>query len=152
MRRQVILSLLYSCILCAGSFAQPTAHEASPADVAEYERVVGSAKNLPAHKLDRRLPALAFGDWLQAEVGSHTRITWALWRPSTREHPEFVEVGVHANDGRNLIINVAMGPTVRRPHVLSVVLRRSDYEGSDVRMRDVPSILREFKQEPDHPQ
>ena len=98
---------------------------------------------------------MGFADWLRAEVGPDTPITWALMgdaASSTRYPPEYVEVGVHAKSGRNLFINVTVGTAFQRPHVLSVFVR-DDSHHTDVqmRMRDVPSVLRDIRQESDHP-
>jgi hypothetical protein len=96
---------------------------------------------------------MAFGDWLEAEVGSDTPVTWAVLADFDAPSPlDYVEVGVHAKDGRNLVINIAVGPTVRRPHVRSVfLLWACGCRQTDMRMREVPSMLREIRQLTDGP-
>jgi hypothetical protein len=98
---------------------------------------------------------MGLADWLRAEVGPDTPITWTLMGEAasgTGYQPEYVEVGVHAKSGRNLFINVTVGTVLQRPHVLSVSVR-DDSHHTDVqmRMRDVPGVLRQIRQESDHP-
>jgi hypothetical protein len=148
-KRDVIWSLLCSCVLSTMALSQASGpRELTTAEAAEFERVIGTVKSLPAHKLDRMLPVMAFADWLHAEVGSQTRITWAFSgdfdAPGPRDH---VEVGIHAQDGRNLFVNVTVGTAVHRPHVLAVWLITPDLQSTDVHMRDVPSMLRDIRGE-----
>ena len=156
MYRNVILNLLCSCVLGAMALPQaPTPRAATAAEAAEFERMVAGIKNLPARKLDRSLSPMGLADWLRAEVGPDTPITWTLMGEAasgTGYQPEYVEVGVHAKSGRNLFINVTVGTVLQRPHVLSVSVR-DDSHHTDVqmRMRDVPGVLRQIRQESDHP-
>lgn len=150
MGRDLMLTLLCSCILCATALSQSSApRQLSPAEEAETERVIGIVKNLPSHTLDHRLPTMGFGEWVQAEVGPDTNVTWVYIADFDHPDPsDCVEVHIHAQDRRDLIIDVAVGKAVHRPHVLSVLAVRGS-QFADARMRDVPSMLHKIRQESD---
>jgi len=117
MNRHSILALLLAGILSITAFAQNLPSELTDAQVAE---MISKVQDLPTSRLDRRLPAMRFADWLQSQAGPNGRLGWgfqydsAVETPKRHGGPDFVEAHGWLSDGRQIIVLVAVGHSDKR--------------------------------------
>jgi hypothetical protein len=165
---RLILSLFCSCIFGISAFAQANSpRELSDAEAAQIDARINKIKNLPAHRLDRRLPKVSFAEWLYAQAGPDTRVNWdlnydpAAEDPGWNKPPHMVDAVIVLDDRQSVVVEVAIAHCNRqivgcRRHVPSVfridVITGKNpitgkFESAQLdRLSDLPPFLAKLKQ------
>jgi len=168
MSRHIILSSIYSCIVAASAFAQlSTLRPLTDTESAKIDTAINSVKELPAHRLDRRLPQILLAEWLRAQAGADTKINWAYRSepgaraPDWRVLPDAVEADIALKNEHSIVLQVAItycDGRIKgcRRHVPSVfriyVITGKDpttgkFESAELnRLSDLPLFLQTLKQ------
>jgi hypothetical protein len=113
--RQLVFVLLCSCLLGVAAHAQANSpRELSDAEAAQIEAGINKIKNLPARRLDRRLPRVALADWLQTQAGPSAKMSWVYRSDLTagskdwQDLPDEVEADIALNDRQSIMLEVAV--------------------------------------------
>ena len=144
MKRLVILISLLVGIL--GSFA--SAQAGVPQELADARRadLISKVQNMPASKLDKKLPAIRLADWLQAQGGQDARIAWAFrsaaGTPESRNSPDCVEVVATLKNDRSFMVMIAVGKDALQPSLQSGWVIISPHETIDLeRLSDLSGAM-----------
>jgi hypothetical protein len=114
MMKPAVASVL---LLCASlvSAEDPSAREAKP---------IALVRSTPVSKLDPALPVVRFDQWLRTEAGADARYQWEIndcgeqtGEPSQnpREVPTCVEADAWLQDGREMVIMIAVTKSASAP-------------------------------------
>lgn len=142
MNHLAVLCLICATLVGEGALAQV----AAPADLtdAQVSDLITSVRTLTASKLDRKLPAIPFEEWLRTEAGPGARLSWAF--DSGGGMPDRVEINIALQDGRSiyLLVTVAAKSSRQRVYHAGVLIGREEIELH--RLHDLTNTLRDTSQ------
>jgi len=157
MKRLVILGSLSLLLGSLPIFSQTTLE---PFTGAQVTQLIQRVQNMPASKLDERLPSTRLADWLRVQLGDRGQTTWTLrYAPSDESRrvsgfPDCVEMDAMINSNESVVMLIAVGHSSRpTPYLfeLDVMSRRDRNTGrlqsSELNhLSDLPSFLENLRQ------
>ena len=157
MKRLVILGSLPLLLGSLPMFSQTT-HE--PFTDAQATQLIQRVQNMPASKLDARLPSTRLADWLRVQLGDRGQATWTLrYAPSDESRqvsgfPDCVEMDAMINGNESVVMLIAVGHSSRQtPYLFDLDVttgKNTDTgkpESSELNhLSDLPSFLEDLRQ------
>ncbi len=113
--------------------------------------MIQNVQNLPAMKLDKKLPDIRLQEWLQSLVGVNVEIHWVMrYVPAedregpAPEFPDCVEADATLQDGRSFFVMVVPEQRAKPAYFRSGALIKNKRTHGDMnRLSDLPRLLRE---------
>jgi len=138
------------CLVCfVSAFALSQASVPPQPTDAQIADLITKVQNMPASKLDRKLPAIRLADWLQGQGGPDAKLVWVFRHdPSTGTRDahglqDCVEADATLSDGRTFFVMIDVGTDPHRPRVRDVsVMAARDLIEESLRLSDLPRVLK----------
>jgi len=136
--------MIFVCACVLGSLA--SAKVAVQQLTAEKVELIAKAQNMPASKIDKKLPAVRLADWLQAQGGPDAGFTWAFrsaaGTPEARGVPDCVEAVATLKNDQTFMVSIAVGKDARHPSFQAgwVVINRHEIIDLE-RLSDLPGAM-----------
>jgi|SRR5579872_3978658 hypothetical protein len=86
---------------------------------AQASKLIQEVQNMPASKLDARLPSTRLADWLRIQLGDRAQISWVLrYAPSDESRqasgfPDCVEMDAMIKGNQSVVMLIAVGHSKR---------------------------------------